>query len=175
MKGGQWENHMTALPLRLDWGPGSTVPSWEVSQRLNIPAAHHVAQQLSRDRARRQGAVRGLRRRGGCTQDSVGLPVLTVHGMLGQGQRLQWAEWEGWQDHEQKSRMHSCFLETLSDSAKGEGLWVRAREELSGSSVNYDSLGSQSAFPDFVQFWSSVLICWVCKIGYDNAHCTAII
>ena len=31
----------------------------------------------------------------GCTQDSVGLPVLTVHGMLGQGQGLQWAEWEG--------------------------------------------------------------------------------
>ena len=112
---------------------------------------------------------------GGYTQDSVGLPVLTVHGMLGQGQGLQWAEWEGWQDHEQKSQMHSCFLETLSDSAKGEGLWVRAREELSGSSINYDSLGSQSAFSDLVQFWSSVLICWVCKIGYDNAHCTAII
>lgn len=52
---------------------------------------------------------------------------------------------------------------------------MRAREELSGSSVNYDGLGSQSAFPDLVQFWSSVLICWVCEIGYNNAHCTAII
>ena len=72
------------------------MPSWEVSQQLNIPTERITwpggCPRMGCSGRRRYG---GSSREGGCTQDSVGLPVLTAQGMLTLGQGLQRAEWEG--------------------------------------------------------------------------------